>query len=339
MNPHISEKLESAPEPVTLADAFSYVADDLAAVEHLLQTELTSEASLILDVSRYLIDSGGKRFRPALHLLSARLLGLDDPIRYRTAAALECIHTASLLHDDVVDGASLRRGKPAANVVWGDHAAVLVGDFLLTTAVKWILETGDLSLTRKFASVCGSMAEGEAYQLNIARTRRLREDDYLHVVGLKTAELISLCCYSAAMMAKIDGHQFDALKKFGHCVGMAFQVVDDALDYCSETEELGKAIGKDLEEGKITLPMLYALDKADPSDKKVLESILSSDPLDLADLPQAQEIIHRYHGIDYALDHARRMIDDAGDSLQAFDPSPAKAALLQLADFTVSRSK
>jgi len=339
MNPRIGEILEGASDREIISDPFSAITGDLDKVELLLHNEVLREASLILDVSQHLFNSGGKRFRPALHLLCAQLLGLDDPLKFRIAAAIECLHTASLLHDDVVDGATLRRGKPAANIIWGDHTAVLAGDFLFSTSVKWILETGDLELCRAFASVGAHMAEGEAYQLDIARTRRLVEDDYLHVVKLKTAGLISLCCYSAAMLAGMDGTQFAGLKSFGHGVGMAFQIVDDALDYCSEAKELGKAIGKDLEEGKITLPMLYALDHAESADRNNLERILSSDPLDPADLPRAQEIIHRYNGIDYALDCARDIIKDAKNSLAQFDPCPAKNALMQLADFTVSRSK
>lgn len=319
-------------------DPFKLVADDLDKVEAILRFELSSEVSLILDVSRYIFQSGGKRFRPSLHLLCAKLIGLEDPAKYRMAAALECLHTASLLHDDVVDGATLRRGKPSANTVWSDHTSVLVGDFLFTSSVKWILDTGDMALTQNVAAICTRMAEGEAYQLQTARSRRLRDEDYLHIVSLKTAGLISLCCYSAAMIAKLDGARLDGLRDFGHGVGMAFQIVDDALDYCSETGELGKAIGKDLEEGKITLPMLHALDNADEIDKRTLETILSSKPLDPADLPKAQEIIHKYKGIEYALSRAQSLIENAKNSLSVFNPSPYRDALMQIADFTVSRS-
>jgi len=321
-----------------MLNPFALVEQDIIEMERIFNEELSSDASLILDVGRYIFGSGGKRFRPALHFLSAMLVGLKDPIRYRMGAALECLHTASLLHDDVLDCATLRRGKPAANTVWDNHTAVLVGDFLLTTAVKWILDTGDIALTRSVATVCARMAEGEAYQLKIARTRRLREDDYLRVVSHKTAGLISLCCYSAARLADLDGHYYQSLMKFGHNVGMAFQIVDDALDYSSETEHLGKSIGKDLEEGKITLPMLYALENAEASDRETLENILSSNPLNPEDLPVAQEIIQRNDGIDYALGRASGLVDEACEQLMSFDPCPARDALVKLAEFTVSRS-
>ncbi len=340
MNPYANANAVTTLKSRRQTDPFAPVADDLSEVENLLRNALESDASLILEVSRYMLEGGGKRFRPALHLLCSKLVGLDNPIKYRMAAALECLHTATLLHDDIVDNADLRRGQPAAHVVFGDHTAVLVGDFLYTTAVKWILETGDMELTRTVADVCSGMAEGEAYQLDIARTRRLNEDDYLHVVNLKTAGLISLCCYSAARLAGVDGKVHESLKDFGHKLGMAFQIVDDALDYSSETEQLGKAIGKDLEEGKITLPMFYALNEANSEDRAALERILSSKPIDPDDLPFAQQIIHSYDGTGYALKRAAAMVEEAVSRLERhFDSSPELDALLSLAEFTVSRSK
>jgi len=340
MNPHADANVETGLESHRQIDPFALVAEDLSETENLLRNALSSDASLILDVSRYMLEGGGKRFRPVLHLLCSKLVGFDNPLKYRMAAALECLHTATLLHDDIVDNANLRRGQPAAHVVFGEHTAVLVGDFLYTTAVRWILETGDMELTRTVADVCTGMAEGEAYQLEIAKTRRLNEQDYLHVVKLKTAGLISLCCHSAARLAGMDGKIRASLEQFGHKLGMAFQIVDDALDYSSETEQLGKAIGKDLEEGKITLPMLHALDRADARDRAALERILSSKPIDPADLPLAQEIIRRYDGTEYAIKRAAALVGEAGACLaQSFEPSPAREALLNLARFTVTRRK
>lgn len=321
------------------ADPFLLVRGDLDKVEALLKERVTSDVGLILEVGRYILDSGGKRFRPALHLLACKLLDFNGESLYLMSAALECIHTATLLHDDVVDGATIRRGLPAANTVWGDHTAVLVGDFLFAISVQWVLNIDNSVLHRRFVEVCAGMAEGEAYQLAIARKRRLKEEDYLHVVSLKTAGLISLACSSAAELAGAGKKYEDALAQYGRSVGMAFQIVDDALDYTSEENELGKAIGKDLEEGKITLPMLYALDKADKEDRGVLETILDSRQFDPKDLVRAQAIIERYHGIDYAMRQARKEIEKAKAALSIFKPSPTRDALLQMADFTVSRSR
>jgi len=339
MDTRVNDMDEAASVSRRQPDPFKAVAQDLSEVELLLKKELSSEAALILDVSRYLFNSGGKRFRPALHLLSAHLVGLENGVKYKVAAAIECVHTATLLHDDVVDNATIRRGKPSANVVWGDHASVLVGDFLFTTAVKWILETGDMALTRRVAETCTKMAEGEAFQMKSTYPLKPSEEEYLHVVRLKTAGLISLSCYSAAMLAGLDGNIYESLQRFGHGVGMAFQVVDDALDYCSDADELGKALGKDLEEGKVTLPLLHALGKADRRDRKVLESILSSRVPEPADFARAQEIINRTRGVEYAIDRAREMVEGAKKSLKTFEPSPSREALLELADFTVTRNK
>jgi len=320
-------------------DPFLLVKEELNKVESLLRERVTSDVGLILDVGQYILNSGGKRFRPALHLLACKLLGYDGESLYWMSAALECVHTASLLHDDVLDGASIRRGIPAANTVWGDHTAVLVGDFLFAISVQWVLNTNNSNLHRRFAGVCAGMAEGEAFQLAITRERRLTEKDYLRVVSLKTGGLISLACSSAAELAGASKQAEDALARYGHSVGMAFQIVDDALDYSSEEIELGKAIGKDLEEGKITLPMLYALDRADKKDRAVLVNILDSRHLDPKDLPRVQEIIKRYHGIEYAMRCANREVEKAGEALFVFDSSPARDALLQMAEFTVTRSR
>lgn len=320
-------------------DPFALVRDDLNEVERLLKEKISSDVGLILEVSRYLMTSGGKRFRPALHLLTSKLLGYENECKLWVAGALECIHTATLLHDDVVDGATIRRGRPSANIVFGDHTSVLVGDFLLATSVQWVLKTDNSALHRKFVDVCAGMAEGEAYQLAIAKKRRLNEKDYLLVVKLKTAGLISLACSSVAMLAGADKRTEEALSSFGLSVGMAFQIVDDALDYCSEESELGKAIGKDLEEGKITLPMLYALKKAGKKDQQSLERILSSKTLKPQDLLRAQNLIHKYGGIQYAIEQANKEIESAIKSLSHFPPSPTRDALTEMAQFTVSRTR
>lgn len=337
MNPNVAGHFKSEPPPVS--DPFALVREDLDEVETLLADQIASEAGLILDVARYIINNGGKRFRPAVHLLACKMLGVEDDRRIKVAAALECIHTATLLHDDVVDAAPLRRGEPAAHVVWGAHIAVLVGDFLFATSVQWILSTRCFELLDRFADACKGMAEGEAYQLSVARTRRLAVEDYLHVVGLKTAGLISLASSSPAMIGNSDQHLKNALDKYGRHVGMAFQIVDDALDYCSEQDELGKAIGKDLEEGKITLPMLHALEKAGTEDRKALDSILESDSLTSDELKRAQEIIHRYDGIEHAREQATMEVEKAKKALSIFPSSSAKDALFELAEYTVKRRR
>lgn len=335
----MNSPIPSAKTVKSKVDPFALVKDDLQKVETLLKEKISSEVGLILEVSKYIMTSGGKRFRPALHLLTSKLLGYEDDCRLWVAGALECIHTATLLHDDVVDGASIRRGRPSANTVFGNHTSVLVGDFLLATSVQWVLKTDNGALHRKFVDVCAGMAEGEAYQLAIAKTRRLNETDYLLVVKLKTAGLISLACSSVAMLAQTDKKTENALSSFGLSVGMAFQIVDDALDYCSEESELGKAIGKDLEEGKITLPMLYALQKASRRDQQSLERILSSKTLKPQDLLRAQALIHKYGGIRYAIEEAEKEIDSALKALSHFPPSPCRQALTEMAEFTISRTR
>lgn len=310
---------------------------DLAGVEELFQNSLMSEADTINRVVGHILSSGGKRIRPALLMLCARLVGYAGSRHIALAGAVEFIHTATLLHDDVVDGAGLRRGTPSANSVWGNQAAVLAGDFLFAKAFSMLVADGNLRVLEALSGASTRMAEGEMLQMMDTGDIRMNEERYLEIVGKKTAALFAATCRCGAILGAADAETEAALYDFGMGVGLAFQLVDDALDYVGEEAEFGKAPGNDLTEGKMTLPLIYALGRCGDEEKGRMADIVAGKTLEAEDLAYAVALVRRSGGIDYSRRRADELVLGAKNQLALFDRNPEKEALLELADYIVTR--
>jgi len=319
--------------------ALQLVEEELKAVEADMARNFFSEIKMIPTVSHYLISSGGKRFRPLLLLLCAKLGGYSGPHAIPMASSIEFIHTATLLHDDVVDRAFLRRGLASANSVYGDGASVLVGDFLFTKAFSMIVQGGNLRILEVVSNSTTRMAEGEVMQLVRMGNPETTEEDYRYVVINKTAILISAACQIGGILGGVSPQKEKALADFGLNVGIAFQLMDDTLDYIADEKILGKTIGKDLIEGKVTLPLIYALRMCPPSDRERLAGIVKNQNRTDEDLKQVMRLVRDLAGIEYTVKRATDYVDQAQAALSAFPPSPEKEALLAISDYTLKRNK
>ena len=323
-----------------IQEAFDLIKDDIDRVEVGFKDELTSEAPLINRVGEYILDSGGKRVRPLSLLLSAKVAAYDGASHIPLAVALEFIHTATLLHDDVVDNATLRRGHTSANSVWGNPSSVLVGDYLLSRALTLAVGVGNIDVLRLVSDTTAAMAEGEVKQLSKRSDVNTSEREYLEVVTNKTAVLFSSACRMPAILAELDDQRQLALADFGLELGIAYQLTDDCLDYTSRDEDLGKAVGNDLREGKVTLPLIRAFAEATETEKAIIKSAVTADGADMghAQLKEVSSIINKYDGIGYTLEEARRRIEHAKKSLEVFEPNVERAALSAVADFVLERN-
>jgi len=327
-------------EPVLdFEDAISSITEELREVEAEMAKNLFSEIAMIPTVSRYLISSGGKRFRPILLLLCAHMCGYCGPRAVPLASTVEFIHTATLLHDDVVDRAFMRRGLASANSVWGDGASVLVGDFLFSKSFSLIVKDGNLDILGVVSEATTRMAEGEVMQLVKMGNPEITEEDYYFVVTNKTAVLISAACRIGGILGGISPGEGKALADFGLNLGIAFQLMDDTLDYVSEEETLGKAIGKDLEEGKITLPLIHTLQVCSPAEKDRLNRIIKSQDRQEDDLQFALKVIHERGGVEYTMNRAEGFVEESKSFLASFPLSREKEALAAIADYTVKRKR
>jgi len=317
--------------------AINLVAEEMKAVETEMAKNLLSEIAMIPTVSRYLIASGGKRFRPILLLLCAHLGGYHGPRAVPLASTIEFIHTATLLHDDVVDRAFVRRGLASANSVWGEGASVLVGDFLFTKSFSLIVQDGNLHILEVVSGATTRMAEGEVMQLVKTGDPAITEKDYYYVVTNKTAVLISAACQVGGILGNAPPEEEKALADFGLNLGIAFQLIDDTLDYISAKETLGKAIGQDLNEGKITLPLIQILKVCSPAEKDRLRQIIQDRDRREVDLEYVMKVVKDCGGIEYTIQAAENFIGKAKNSLLPFPPSREKEALLTLADYAIQR--
>jgi len=317
--------------------ALKLVKDDLGKVESMMEMNLRSDISLIPQVGKHVLKSGGKRFRPLLLLLSAKLCGYTGERHIVLASALEFIHTAALLHDDVVDHASLRRGNQSANSLWGDEASVLVGDFLLSRSFSLMIEDSDSKVLKILSEMSIQMTEGEAFELMQSGDHQVTEEDNISMIGYKTAILIANACRVGAILGKVEMEMEENLTNFGWNMGIAFQLVDDTLDYTSKEVEFGKSIGKDFEEHKITLPLIYTLKKSSPEDRKKILEILGSISLEAKHLALTIELINKYKGIDYTIEMAKSYITKAKGFLEIFEDSEEKSALVSVADYAIER--
>jgi octaprenyl-diphosphate synthase len=314
--------------------------EDLLEVEARFRTDLTSDVPLIGKVGEYVLASGGKRLRPMLVLLCARLAGYTGGnLHIGLASIVEFIHTATLLHDDVVDSAILRRGNASVNSVWGNEASVLVGDFLFAKSFSLMVEGGNLKVLKALSDATTQMAEGEVQQLVNTCDIALTEEEYISVVRNKTAVLIAAACECGGVLGAVSPQQEQALNDFGMDVGIAFQFMDDTLDYVADEAEFGKAKGHDLSEGKVTLPLIHALRGCTPGEREQVEKIVQQDVLADGDLAFVIALIDRYDGIAYTRRRAHEFIAKSKERLSSFPDGEVKNALGDLADYVVFRRK
>ncbi len=321
-----------------IQDVFSAYKEDLQEVEKYLNRHITSEVKLIPEVSHHLIGSGGKRFRPLLLLICAGLCGYRGNNRFPMAAVMEFIHTATLLHDDVIDKAIMRRGKTSANNIWGNAASVLVGDFLYSKSFTLMTEIENIAILKLMSEVTNVMSEGEVFQLMKCGDVNLTEEEYLTIIEKKTAVLISAACASGAILGAASPEKIDVLANFGRNIGMAFQMTDDTLDYMAKEKEFGKSVGKDLEEGKMTLPLIYALKKCAPKERKIIKELISRKKFSQKALREILSFIHKYNGIDYSLKCAEKFISDAKARLNMLPDSVETDQLQAVAEYILSRN-
>jgi len=313
------------------------VADDLKHVNDIIVRRMHSPVPLIPELAGYLVASGGKRLRPVLTLASARMCGYRGERQAALAACVEFIHTATLLHDDVVDESDLRRGQASANAVFGNKASVLVGDFLFARAFQLMVEDGSLDVLRILSNASAVIAEGEVLQLTTSNDTETSEEAYLEVIKAKTAELFAAACRIGAVVAGRPSTEEDALRSYGLNLGIAFQLVDDVLDYSAVQARLGKTIGDDFREGKITLPVVLAFRRGDEEERafwrRTMEQMVQED----GDLERAIELMNRHNALRDSVERARHYGAVARDALGLFPSSTEKRALLDVIDFVVDR--
>ena len=329
--------LETARAP-SLDAMMQLVAADLNQVNSVILERMQSDVMLIPELAGHLIAGGGKRMRPMLTLACARLLDYSGSRHHKLAAAVEFIHTATLLHDDVVDGSGMRRGKRTANIIWGNPASVLVGDFLFSRSFELMVEDGSLKVLRILSHASAVIAEGEVNQLTAQRRIETSEDHYLDIISAKTAALFAAACRIAAAVAERDEKVEEALDAYGRNLGIAFQLIDDAIDYVSDTTTMGKGVGDDFRDGKVTLPVILAYARSNDEQRRFWRDAIEGRRISDEDLAEATRHLRACGAIDDTLARARHYGQRAIDALGAFPASKAKAALVEAVEFAVSRA-
>ncbi len=328
-----SGRTEPIPELRSLLEP---IAGDMHAVDAVIRERLNSDVALINTISDYIIGAGGKRLRPAVVLLVARALGYKGTAHALLAAVIEFIHTATLLHDDVVDESDLRRGRSTANAMFGNAASVLVGDFLYSRAFQMMVEVGDLRVMRIMADATNRIAEGEVLQLLSVHDPSVNEDRYFEVVERKTATLFEAGARVAAVLANADAATEQQCAQYGAALGRAFQIVDDMLDYSGHTEDIGKRLGDDLREGKVTLPLIHVLRNAGPEQRELVVRAVREGNGDFCAIAR---IVTDLGSIDYSGRLARREIDSAKLAIRDLPPSDYRDSLLHLLAFAIGRDR
>lgn len=323
----------------TMADVWEAYRHELEEVEERVRQNLDSSVALVNTVAAQILSGGGKRIRPLLLLLSARLCGYTDNEHHQLGSLVEFIHTATLLHDDVVDEADLRRGRRTARRVWGNQISILVGDYLYTRAMCRVVEFRSQSINEVLAEACKKMAEGEVLQLYYNGNPSIPESDYIKIVEHKTAGLIAASCRMGAILADAPEAQQEALFRFGQYLGIAFQVADDTLDYIANGASLGKTIGQDLRQGKATLPLLHLLRQCSEEDARMIKDRMETRTLSDADLERILILMKKYGSIAYAMDRAKTYVAAAKRELEIFEDCPARRALTVAADYMITRDR
>ncbi|QNM81697.1 polyprenyl synthetase family protein [Sphingomonas sabuli] len=325
------------PEP-SLAPLMQLVADDMNGVNAVILDRMQSKVALIPELAGHLIAGGGKRMRPMLTLASAKLLSYPGTRHHRLAAAVEFIHTATLLHDDVVDGSGMRRGKRTANLIWGNPASVLVGDFLFTRAFELMVEDGSLKVLKILSSASSIIAEGEVEQLTAQRQIDTDEDQYLGIIEAKTAALFAAACRVAPVVAEAGEEVELLLESYGRNLGVAFQLTDDVIDYASDEATMGKGVGDDFREGKMTLPLILAYARGSEEDRTFWRAAVSGERAGDDDLAHAIALMRSTDALADTVETARHYGRRAVDSLASFPPGRAKSAMVEAVEFAIRRA-
>ncbi len=330
---NIRPKTEPSLEPMV-----ALVAAGMNEVNSVILSRMQSHVPLIPELAGHLIASGGKRLRPMLTLATSALLDYPGNRQYKLAATVEFIHTATLLHDDVVDHSDLRRGRKTANLIWGNSASVLVGDFLFSRAFELMVEDGSLKVLKILSNASAVIAEGEVNQLTTQRRIETNEEKYLEVIGAKTAALFAAACRISAVIAERDETTEEALDAYGRNLGIAFQLIDDAIDYASDAETMGKGVGDDFRDGKITLPVILAYARGNDEERAFWKDAMEGRRASDADLAHAQTLLEDCDAISDTLERARHYGQRAIDALGGFPGSAAKSALIEAVEFAVARA-
>jgi len=322
----------------SLDPLLALTAAGMNAVNAVILERMQSKVALIPELAGHLIAGGGKRMRPMLTLASASLFDYTGARHHKLAAAVEFIHTATLLHDDVVDGSGLRRGRRTANVIWGNPSSVLVGDFLFSRAFELMVEDGSLKVLKILSAASAVIAEGEVDQLTAQRRVETGEDHYLEIIAAKTAALFAAACRIAPVVAEAGEDAEEALDCFGRNLGIAFQLVDDAIDYSSDSATMGKGVGDDFRDGKMTLPVILAYARGSEADRAFWRAAIGGDRTADVDLAEAITLVSSTGALADTLERARIYARRAIDALASFPAGKAKAALCEAAEFAVARA-
>lgn len=321
--------------PASAPQLHAVVAEDFEAVNQLIIRECSSQVPLVEKIAHHIIDSGGKRLRPLLVLLVSRALNYQGDKHLLLAALIEFMHTSTLLHDDVVDESSLRRGKPTANSQWSNQSCVLVGDFLYSRSFEMMVRIGSMDIMEILAKVTCVLAEGEVMQLTNVRNPKISEEQYMQVIHAKTAKLFEGATQTAAVLAQATPEQQEAMRDYGKNLGMAFQLIDDLLDYEGDAATMGKNVGDDLAEGKPTLPLIYAMQQGSEAEAKLIRQAIRKGGLE--QLPEVLEIIKRTGALEYTREKAAACSETAKHCLQALPESAFQASLYHLTDLALGR--
>lgn len=331
--------LDGARDPSDrLKPLLELVAADMQAINRIILDKAVSDVDMIPELAHHLIDSGGKRLRPMLTLATARMSNYRGDRHIRVASAVEFMHTATLLHDDVVDESSTRRGKKTARLIWGNQASVLVGDFLLGQAFRMLVDVGNLPVLRILSNAAAVIAEGEVMQLAAAKNTGTTEDEYLAIINAKTAALFAAAAESGGAIAERPAEEVSALRSYGRNLGIAFQLVDDALDYGGDSARLGKSTGDDFREGKITLPVILSYRRGNDEERAFWKRTIVDGEIGEGDLEHAVSLMRRHKAIEATLERARSYGAIARDAMGIFRDSEHKAALTDVIDFCIDRS-
>jgi octaprenyl-diphosphate synthase len=325
------------PPNIQQHNIYQLVSQDFAAVNELISQRLNSDVNRIRQVGQHLVDSGGKRIRPLLVLLCCHACQYPGQQHIQLAAIIEFLHTATLIHDDVVDDSALRRGQATANSLWGNPTSVLTGDFLYSRAFQMMVELKNLAIMDVLANATNVIAEGEVLQLVHSHDWRIDEQHYMQVIGCKTAELFAASAQTAAILAQATDAQIMALKNYGLHLGLAFQLIDDVLDYSGHADSLGKNPGDDLLEGKVTLPVIYSLRKGDREQTKLLKQALTDSQQALANWPAISRLVDQCGALDYCLAQARQQAQQALTNLNQLPDSNYRQALADLVNMAITR--
>ncbi|MBI5025378.1 MAG: polyprenyl synthetase family protein [Nitrospirae bacterium] len=322
-----------------IQEIWDFYQKDLKEVEDRIKNNLKAHVPAISAVGNYLLQGGGKRIRPLLLILSSRLSGYKGEKEIILAGIIESIHTASLLHDDVVDGAKMRRGRASAHSIWGNQVVILVGDFLYSNALMLAVSMKNQKIMDALSWATTRMTEGELFQLDKIADSDISEEDYIRIIRDKTAMLMSAACKVGAILGEAGQVKEDALGSFGLKVGLAFQMVDDILDYMADRKALGKNLGKDLEEGKITLPIIYLLKQVNKEEVNRIKRIINSKTTSRKDLDYIADLLNKYGSISRSYAKAQQLVNEAKTELDVFKDSDEKTALLAIADYSLRRKR